>query len=658
MAKINDLPLLSNPTEDMYCLVGKDDLKKVPWSAIMGQIGAPYIATEASQMTDKTRVYVYYGEESGYIKGNWYYWNANTSAWTSGKKYNSEGIDTDKTLTQSDKPADSAIVGKEIGSLKESLKNINVETDKTLKVENKAADAKITGEKIETLDNAKISKPVEDKQPSNGTDGQILQTNGDGTVKWCDFTTTKELDTLSAETIYDMYKTDGLIKGNFVENIPIESENGKTYFTPFLDPNDYNNIFLDTEYGSPFIRFYDENKQFVSAVYRGKCYISKIIPSNAKYFVLQIDTNNTYKSYYRLTQQSHKKIKKFAYSSKHEIEASTIECLVVGFEKGEVISGTSDKIYVIPNETYSLICKYSGGVLEEYDIYGFKIKSVSPNANGITDYIASENAYYVTLSSYHSAYIALKGKIKKDVLTIPNLYLLPENINDSVVDKIKESLKLNQWLKKDAIAFGTSITYYSDKNNNVGYIELLSKELKLNSYINCGADGQAVASGTRNGNGIVSKILSTDVSAYDLVTMEVGTNDFRLDVPLGNLGVIGDTEFDTTTFYGALRKSIEYIRENNKTCQILICTPLQRDNSGYDVNFANSKGLKLINYVNAIENISEMYSLHLVDLYRRSGITKSNLDTVTTDGLHPNNIGYKMIFSSMVGKIKNIYPIN
>lgn len=36
MAKINDLPLLSNPTEDMYCLVGKDDLKKVPWSAIMG----------------------------------------------------------------------------------------------------------------------------------------------------------------------------------------------------------------------------------------------------------------------------------------------------------------------------------------------------------------------------------------------------------------------------------------------------------------------------------------------------------------------------------------------------------------------------------------------------------------------------------------------
>lgn len=118
MAKINDLPLLSNPTEDMYCLVGKEDLQKVPWSAIMGQIGAPYIATTAAGMTDKTRVYVYQGSESGYTNGNWYYWNG--SAWTSGGTYNSAAVDTDKTLTQSDKPADSAVVGKEIGSLKES----------------------------------------------------------------------------------------------------------------------------------------------------------------------------------------------------------------------------------------------------------------------------------------------------------------------------------------------------------------------------------------------------------------------------------------------------------------------------------------------------------------------------------------------------------
>lgn len=148
MAKINDLPLLSNPTEDMYCLVGKEDLQKVPWSAIMGQIGAPYIATTVAGMTDKTRVYVYQGSESGYTSGNWYYWNG--SAWTSGGTYNSAAVDTDKTLTQSDKPADSAVVGKEIGSLKES----------------------------------KVQKPID-----NGTDGQFLKSNGDGTTKWSNIDT-------------------------------------------------------------------------------------------------------------------------------------------------------------------------------------------------------------------------------------------------------------------------------------------------------------------------------------------------------------------------------------------------------------------------------------------------------------------------------------
>ena len=127
MTKINDLPLLSNPTEDMYCLVGKEDLQKVPWSAIMGQIGAPYIATTVAGMTDKTRVYVYQGSESGYTSGNWYYWNG--SAWTSGGTYNSAAVDTDKTLTQSDKPADSAVVGKEIGSLKESLGDVIKNSD-------------------------------------------------------------------------------------------------------------------------------------------------------------------------------------------------------------------------------------------------------------------------------------------------------------------------------------------------------------------------------------------------------------------------------------------------------------------------------------------------------------------------------------------------
>ena len=71
-------------------------------------IGAPRVATRASDMTDKNSIYVYTGSESGYINGNWYSWNG--SSWASGGVYNSVAIETDKTLSIPDQPADAAAV--------------------------------------------------------------------------------------------------------------------------------------------------------------------------------------------------------------------------------------------------------------------------------------------------------------------------------------------------------------------------------------------------------------------------------------------------------------------------------------------------------------------------------------------------------------------
>lgn len=90
--------------------------------AISEKLGAPYAASTVSSMTDRTRIYVYTGDESGYTKGDWYYWNG--SSWVSGGVYNSVAVETDKTLTIAGKAADGEVVGKEIGSLKESVSNI------------------------------------------------------------------------------------------------------------------------------------------------------------------------------------------------------------------------------------------------------------------------------------------------------------------------------------------------------------------------------------------------------------------------------------------------------------------------------------------------------------------------------------------------------
>lgn len=94
---------------------------------LRSQIGSPLVASNTSQMSDHTRVYVYTGTQTGYTAGNWYYWNG--SAWTSGGVYNSVAVETDKTLSVSGQAADAAEAGKVKGDLFELVDSVGTDAD-------------------------------------------------------------------------------------------------------------------------------------------------------------------------------------------------------------------------------------------------------------------------------------------------------------------------------------------------------------------------------------------------------------------------------------------------------------------------------------------------------------------------------------------------
>lgn len=78
-------------------------------SAIRNEYGYPFTAATAAAMTDTSKIYVYVGNETGYVNGNWYYNNG--TAWVSGGVYNSTAFETDKTLTVSGSAADAKMTG-------------------------------------------------------------------------------------------------------------------------------------------------------------------------------------------------------------------------------------------------------------------------------------------------------------------------------------------------------------------------------------------------------------------------------------------------------------------------------------------------------------------------------------------------------------------
>lgn len=160
--------------------------------------------------------------------------------------------------------------------------------------------------------------------------------------------------------------------------------------------------------------------------------------------------------------------------------------------------------------------------------------------------------------------------------------------------------------------------------------------------------GRPMANGTTAGDGgntygkVWTDGVTTAYEKYKFSILSHATNDFKLNVPLGEVQT-PDATFDTNTFAGAYQDLVEYILAKNPTISLLLMTPLQRDNGGYNTTSTNTAGHKLVDYVNVIKEIGNLYSLPVFDAYNSGGINTQNLDTTTSDGLHPNAIGYNIV---------------
>lgn len=220
----------------------------------------------------------------------------------------------------------------------------------------------------------------------------------------------------------------------------------------------------------------------------------------------------------------------------------------------------------------------------------------------------------------------------------------------------------NRFQGLDMVNFGDSITWYDGQTLAassgggtgggvlcVGYIQTVANQLGV-TYDNQGSNGKSMCG--NDGNEDYTKIAAYDFSTKELCTIAHGTNDFKLNRSIGTIGSITDTVFTNTTFYGAYRTALNAIIDSNQDCEIVLLTPVQRDNDSYNIEYVNSAGHTLSNYVDAIKALGEMYSCRVIDLYSVSGINFYNVLDFTIDGLHPNNNGHLKMANTVITEIR------
>lgn len=158
----------------------------------------------------------------------------------------------------------------------------------------------------------------------------------------------------------------------------------------------------------------------------------------------------------------------------------------------------------------------------------------------------------------------------------------------------------------------------------------------------------------------VKLLKSIDFNRVDSIVIAYGTNDFTV---CKGLAAPDDNLKSIKTFDGALRYSIETIKEKYPHITIFLCTPIYRFYLTSDGEFLkdsdtkiNKLGHKLIDYGNTIKSVGAEYDLPVIDNYN-IGINKSTKDKYfnADDGVHPKANGCKIIGNNIAKEIKNYY---
>lgn len=132
----------------------------------------------------------------------------------------------------------------------------------------------------------------------------------------------------------------------------------------------------------------------------------------------------------------------------------------------------------------------------------------------------------------------------------------------------------------------------------------------------------------------------------DIVVVFGGTNDFGHGK--ADLGGMEDRTPDT--FYGALHWICRSLKEKYPNSKIAFITPIHRgiENVPHE---KHGKEYVLADYVNAVREVTSLYSLPLLDMFSHDDFDPKDPEfraEYVPDGLHPNDAGHRILANEII----------
>ena len=247
------------------------------------------------------------------------------------------------------------------------------------------------------------------------------------------------------------------------------------------------------------------------------------------------------------------------------------------------------------------------------------------------------------------------------------------------IDNI-EIPEVNEWKNKTCVFLGDSIT--QGVGTTKAYWSYLKDFLNIDehSYGVNGAQSSAIVNQLNN----ATNALGAD--NIDAIFVFFGTNDFNGGVPIGDWftetteDVVINSSTGATatrkkrnfttgssTFKARLNTGLSAIKNQYPKAQVILMTPIHRayatfgaTNIQYNELYANSIDVYFEEYIKAVREAADIYSIYLIDLYRDCGLypLDSNysqyFNNANTDMLHPNAKGHYRIAQTIAKALSKI----